>query len=199
MKANEIIAEARTADLYKGESFDSAEKILASNKMIGSGWLGNLPDPDSVSSDTWALRRRGAERYQQPASKIDLNPDTSEQDYEQWKRDVEKSKKRFPEKRFPSPYGSVSLTRDKNIAYNFLVNHSGVIFVLDQALLYRDLGKRIHPFQDIAAGLTRQRGPEAEESVHGGIPDVKKYIKRIEFVGSEFDPEKYPNLAKWHG
>jgi len=33
--------------------------------------------------------------------------------------------------------------------------------------------------------------------VFGGIPNIKKYITRIELVGSGFDPEKYPNLAQY--
>ena len=198
MRINEILSESRSAPLYKGATLDQAEQILASNAMLGTGWLGNEPikSPDgrpAKKDETWAWRRRGLERYMDRSPDIPLYPWSTDDEVEQFHKVMEPYRKqrakKFPNKRYPSMRGAVSLTRDKNIARGWAFGR-GVIFVLNQELLWRDLGKRIHPYHDWGSD-------EAEESVFGGIPNIKKYITRIELVGSGFDPEKYPNLAQY--
>jgi hypothetical protein len=199
-RMEETLNESKSADLYKGAAFDKAESILASNMMGGAGGIGNRPQPELSNNpqDTWAWRRRGAERYLRPSTNINLDLDSSEEEYAQWKKDRQRAEKRFPEKRYPSGDASVSLTRDKRIAHNFIGTDGGVIFTLNQELLARDLGKRLHPYSDIhGTSMQRHRGNESEESVYGGIPNIKKYIKHIEVVGNGFDPAKYPNLSQY--
>jgi len=220
MRAIEFIVEQSRADLYKGATFDNAESILSSNQMRGTRLVGNKPlpkdDPSRDAQDSWAWNRRGAEKYHQPSKNpndaeyqdlinraFDLSPEEEKRlDDLTTKRDQrEKQIAQSPNyKKTGHISGVVSLTRDKNVTHKFLgADSSGVIFVLDQDLLQRDYGKRIHPFSDIHGGgpLQRHKNSEAEESVYGGIQNIKKYIKHIEFVG-QFDPKQYPQLAKYY-
>jgi hypothetical protein len=220
MRAIEFIVEQSRADLYKGATFDNAESILATNQIRGSRMIGNKPlpkdDPSRGPEDSWAWNRRGSEKYHQLIKNPDdielsnllndpfnLSPEEEQRlDYLMAKKDQRRTQiQQSPNyKKTGHISGVVSLTRDKNITHNFLDAYgNGVIFVLDQDLLRQDYGRRIHPYSDIHGGgpLQRNRGSESEESVYGGIQNVKKYIKRIEFVG-DFDPTAYPHLAKYY-
>ena len=94
---------------------------------------------------------------------------------------------------------TVSLTRDINVAKRFAndrqyvrADATGVIFVLDQAKLKQDLGKRVRPYDDTSTDWYRQKAnisgnkslrpthrTETEEVIYGDIPNVNKYIKQI--------------------
>ena len=101
----------------------------------------------------------------------------------------------------------VSLTRDLRFAKNWAAQFGneeikGVIFVLDQAKLYQDYGKRLTPLDyyqitDFSAlskdhaqggGLTRRTGTtaEAEEFLIGDLHNVKNYIVSVILI-SIFD------------
>jgi len=220
MRATEFIVENSRADLYKGATLDNAEQILATNQMRGSRLIGNKPlpkdNPARNAQDTWAWNRRGAERYHQVSNDptdaeyqdlinraFDLSPEEEQRldDLTAQRSQRDQQIKQSPNyKKTGHISGVVSLTRDKTVTHKFLgADGHGVIFVLDQDLLRQDYGRRIHPFSDIHGGgpLDRNRSSEAEESVYGGIQNIKKYIKRIEFVG-DFDPAQYPELAKYY-
>lgn len=56
----------------------------------------------------------------------------------------------------------------------------GVIFVIDQDRLYRDLGRRVVPYNDLAGIPGRDaKKTENEEAVFGDIEDADQYIKEI--------------------
>jgi len=84
---------------------------------------------------------------------------------------------------------TVSLSRDVQVAINFARasasdnNSLPVVFILDQALLSRDLGKRMRPYDDIDSmdkvSKRSQGTSEREEAVFGSIQNINKYIKRI--------------------
>lgn len=102
----------------------------------------------------------------------------------------------IPQK-FKSFTKTVSLTRNHTVATAFSRASASdgrtlpVIFVLDYALLHRDLGNRIQPYDDLDSldkmyngGQSKlsSRGKgnnEYEEAVFGGIPNVDKYTSKI--------------------
>ena len=55
---------------------------------------------------------------------------------------------------------------------------SAVVFELDEARLYRDLGKRMRPYSDDAT-TSRREFTEAEEIVIGDIKNIDRYITNI--------------------
>jgi len=96
---------------------------------------------------------------------------------------------------------TVSFTRDPAITAKFMHGDFGtdvgVVFVIDQGLLSRDLGKRLQPYSDVdtevyraqaerwgnepkADTSSRSRGTtESEEVVFGNLTNANKYIKKI--------------------
>jgi hypothetical protein len=91
---------------------------------------------------------------------------------------------------------TVSLTRNVQVAINFARANGAsnetlpVVFVLDQDKLYRAVGKRMRPYDDLDSMEIQQRDPntpssrsrghnEREEVVFGDIPNISNYIKRI--------------------
>jgi len=107
---------------------------------------------------------------------------------------------------------TVSFSRSLSAARAFasasfpkIVGLSGVVFVIDQDLLARDVGKRLMPYNDIRSGhgLRPKEGrnvtSEYEEAVVGDINNVNKYIKKIlVFVDpnkkESINTEKFPHL-----
>jgi hypothetical protein len=80
---------------------------------------------------------------------------------------------------------------------------SGVVFVIDQALLSRDIGRRLNPYNDLtASSSTASRGAgstEYEETVVGDVRNFNKYVSKIiVFVHPQYkdmlDPEMFPTL-----
>lgn len=86
---------------------------------------------------------------------------------------------------------TVSFSRSLSSARSFAsgaaskLGMSGVIFVIDQGLLSRDVGKRLMPYNDIHSGHALKPGEgrnvttEYEEAVVGDINNINKYIKKI--------------------
>lgn len=84
---------------------------------------------------------------------------------------------------------TVSFTRVMPVAKWFVDDNDdiGVIFVIDEAKLYRDVGKRMRPHEhevpdDISPEERTDRSTqqsEHEEMVYGDIPNISSYIKQI--------------------
>lgn len=93
---------------------------------------------------------------------------------------------------------TVSLTRDLYTANKFARDAAsrrgitGVIFVIDQDKLKRDLGRKVRPYDDTSTDWYRQQArvdhkkslrptfrAEFEEVVYGNIPNANRYIKNI--------------------
>jgi hypothetical protein len=79
---------------------------------------------------------------------------------------------------------TVSFSRNFAIAQGFTASVGdnrvqGVIFVIDQDSLYRDLGRRIVPYNDLAVFSATTKKTENEEAVFGNIEDADQYIKEI--------------------
>jgi hypothetical protein len=93
---------------------------------------------------------------------------------------------------------AASLTRDFQTAIDYAQNHDDdygyAVLVFDQALLVRDLGRRIRP---VSNSRGRGRGSTAsEELAFGGIKNVKKYLKQIYILPTTNDwAEEYEELA----
>lgn len=106
---------------------------------------------------------------------------------------------------------TVSLTRDIFVAARFAndkayvnADVTGVVFVIDQDRLKRDLGKRVRPYDDTSTDWYRQqagitgnaslrttRRNELEETVYGDIPNANRYIKHIIVYQPFNDSEGY--------
>ena len=113
--------------------------------------------------------------------------------------DIRATKFMKPEK---SPVDTVSFSRSLPAASLFALydNRSifrGVIFVIDQGLLYRDIGRRIASYDDLYyddsyRGITKTS--EFEEAVFGPVKNANKYIKEIiVFVPSA----KIDQVSEW--
>lgn len=102
---------------------------------------------------------------------------------------------------------TVSFSRSMSAAKSFSSGSprrfgiTGVVFVLDQETMWRDLGKRITPYNDLYAtsGDSRSRGTEYEEMVLGDILNVDRYIKEVfVFVHPNYrdavNPDQFPVL-----
>jgi hypothetical protein len=112
---------------------------------------------------------------------------------------------------------TVSFTRDPKQLYKFTTGdfHSevGVVLVIDQGLLSRDMGKRLQPYNDMetqwykdqSARYDRYSTPkttsarsrnatEVEELVFGNIPNANKYIKKI--LVYMYDSNDYATKAR---
>lgn len=93
---------------------------------------------------------------------------------------------------------TVSLTRNRGVAQRFAWDASsrrndvGVILIINQDQLRRDLGRRVRPYDDTSSNWYRSRAEiyhkqslrptdrsESEEVVYGDIPNANKYIKNI--------------------
>jgi hypothetical protein len=139
MKINDIITEAREADLYHGTTIFAAERILETNRF------------------------QARSNVEQWTRKLLKNPNEENQ--------------------------TVSFSRDFITAQSFMDSSGdnrfpGVIFVIDQNLLYRDLGQRIVPYNDLVGMETQQirrltKRTEFEEAVFGDIENADRYIKEI--------------------
>ena len=94
---------------------------------------------------------------------------------------------------------TVSLARSSTVATSFARAASAdddsypVVLVLDQDKLYRNLGKRMRPYDDLPSMFGDKHSPrakgssEAEEAVFGTINNINAYIKQIVV----HFPEKY--------
>ena len=107
---------------------------------------------------------------------------------------------------------TVSLSRSPTVATNFARSSAvnaglgsdsiPVVLVIDEALLYRDIGRRMQPYDDMdslsAVGDNpRSRGTsEAEEVVFGSIANINKYIKKI-IVNLPSTPAAIAELKKY--
>lgn len=105
---------------------------------------------------------------------------------------------------------TVSLSRSMSAARSFASGSSrktgimGVIFVINQELLARDIGKRMTPYNDLYSsdpihGNKRNTSTEYEEAVMGDINHINKYIKRIIVLVDParkdlVDPQQFPRL-----
>ena len=76
-----------------------------------------------------------------------------------------------------------------------------MVFILDQGIMARDLGKRMSPYNDLnsISNTSRSVATEYEEMVLGDIKNINKYIKQIiVFVNPNYkdivDTEMYPSL-----
>ena len=105
---------------------------------------------------------------------------------------------------------TVSLTRDSGMATNFARSKAGgeeginsipVIIILDQDKLYRALGRRMRPYNDLESldGVASrgQVGSESEEVVFGNITNINSYIKKIVVhMPTNYLKERYKDLDK---
>ena len=105
---------------------------------------------------------------------------------------------------------TVSLTRDSSMATNFARSKAGgeeginsipVIIILDQDKLYRALGRRMRPYNDLESldGVASrgQVGSESEEVVFGNITNINSYIKKIVVhMPTNYLKERYKDLDK---
>ena len=168
MRINEILTEAKSADLYHGSAISNAERILASNKLIANLPAGQL----GIDSFKYRTRDPSSNRYKQTATDLTCS----------FSRNISVAVE------FACPKRSKGLGR-----------HPGVIFVIDQGILQRDMGKRMKPF-DYFAGfdeLNQHSRSEAEETVFGDITNFSKYIKEIIILNAPATPEnikKYPHI-----
>lgn len=103
---------------------------------------------------------------------------------------------------------SISFSRSLSAARSFASSAprrtgiSGVVFVIDQALLSRDIGRRLNPYNDLTASGDTSRGvgsTEYEETVVGDVRNFSKYVSKIVvFVHPQYkdmvDPEMFPTL-----
>lgn len=103
---------------------------------------------------------------------------------------------------------SISFSRSLSAARSFASSAprrtgiSGVVFVIDQALLSRDIGRRLNPYNDLTASGDTSRGvgsTEYEETVVGDVRNFNKYVSKIiVFVHPQYkdmvDPEMFPTL-----
>lgn len=94
--------------------------------------------------------------------------------------------------KFRGHHKTVSFSRDSNMATNFARSKAGgetgldgipVMVVIDQEKLYRLVGRRLQPYNDLsltATGTERSKaGSESEEVVYGNISNINSVIKKI--------------------
>lgn len=218
MKIFEIITEQARAPLYHGASVETAEQILQTDTLKGgsqAGWWGDKPGwmPDKGTWHHGGSPRRGHDKFSFDKKPV-LKPE--DQEFVDWFNDMLKAddnfdwldslstgeynelSKKWKALTAPIPgkeaKGVSSLSRDKRLSQGF----GSVVFVLDQDLLRRDIGKRIHPYAQggFYPYITRSFGSgESEESVWGNITNFKKYILKV--ISKEpVDPEKFPLVAQ---
>lgn len=104
---------------------------------------------------------------------------------------------------------SISFSRSLSAARGFVSGSprrtgiTGVVFVIDQQLLSRDIGKRLNPYNDILSysddNISRSAYTEYEETVLGDIPNFNKYITQIiVYVHPQYadlvDPQSFPKV-----
>ena len=102
---------------------------------------------------------------------------------------------------------TVSFSRSMSAARSFAggsprrMGITGVVFVFDQQAMWKKLGRRMTPYNDLYAtsGSTKNRATEYEEMVLGDIKNVDNYIKQIFiFVHPDYqymvDPNSFPAL-----
>jgi hypothetical protein len=216
MRAQEFITEQARAPLYHGTMVASAEKILQTNLLRAGplykwwskepGWWPDKNDP--LYKIRQAQPRRGNDKFAYSKRRV-LNPE--DQAFVDWMNqqlrgddselmdlpmdEIDATMKKYNTLTAPIPgkeaKGVLSLSRNVRASQGF----GPVIFVLDQDLLRRDIGRRIHPYVDDTHYLGTGNRDESEESVWGDITNFKKYILKVISKGP-IDPEKFPLVAQ---
>lgn len=71
----------------------------------------------------------------------------------------------------------------------------GVVFVLDQAAMRRDYGKRLQAYNDLQY-VSRSKAAEHEEALVGDLKNLSKYLKKIYILATSAELEHLQEVFK---